>query len=232
MATSTSGLGRRATATGATHTFTIAIIGIGRRRLGKLGRRFGPTFSHRLGRRFLRFGRRPVAVSTDMRNRLGLRLGLGLIAGERLAVLSFDPFAFETIAAETVHRTRTHLLAAGKHDAEVVLGVLEEVFRRHAIARGRRIASQREILLIDLIRGAANLAFWAARIERLVSIVAVRWPVVVAARAITRSLTVRYLSHAFSIAVMWEPVPRYAFEETGAAALNRCPPMKGSILEG
>jgi len=140
---------------------------------------------------------------------LGLMLGmmlwllLGMMVGTVGLPVHLLVFVVELVT-DAVHRVRAHLLAAGRHDAEIMLGVLEVVLGGDAIARGLGVASKREILLVDLIGAAADFALGAARVECLIS--GIRWPIV-AAGAITGSLAVRYLSHAVSIAVMSGSTP-------------------------
>ena len=53
------------------------------------------------------------------------------------------------------------------HDAEIMLRMLVEVFRRDAIAASLRLPRQRDITLEDLIRVAANFHTRPIAVERL-----------------------------------------------------------------
>jgi len=61
------------------------------------------------------------------------------------------------VAIGHVAALRLQLLAIGHDDAAVVLGVLQIILRQHRIAGGLRIASERQIFLGDVRRGAPDL---------------------------------------------------------------------------
>ena len=58
--------------------------------------------------------------------------------------------------------------------AGVMFGMLEEVFGCHAVIRQLRIAGERQVLVDDLLRRAADLALGAGRVEDPVDDIAER----------------------------------------------------------
>ena len=71
------------------------------------------------------------------------------------------------------------------HDAEIMLGVLIQVFRRDAVAAGLRLARQRDIALEHLIGVAADFNVRAVAVESLLAMRRAR-PVVVGAGCLRR----------------------------------------------
>jgi len=69
------------------------------------------------------------------------------------------------VAIGHVAALRLQLLAIGHDDAAVVLGVLQIILRQHRIAGGLRIASERQIFLGDVRRGAPDLHIRAVGFE-------------------------------------------------------------------
>ena len=78
------------------------------------------------------------------------------------------------------------LLRLRRHDAVVVLGMLEIVFRHHAVAGGVGIARELEIFLIHIRRGAADFHFRSGRIKRAVGVMPTAAIVVMAAACVLR----------------------------------------------
>jgi hypothetical protein len=70
-----------------------------------------------------------------------------------------------TVAVGHVAAVLLQLLAIGHDDAAVVLGMLQIILRQHRVAGGLRIASERQIFLGDVRRGAADLHVRAVGFE-------------------------------------------------------------------
>ena len=73
----------------------------------------------------------------------------------------------------------------GQH-AGIVLGMLLEVFHRHAVIGELRIARERLVFLDDLLRRSADLAFGPGTVEDAVDDVADRAPVILVPRPFIR----------------------------------------------
>ena len=56
------------------------------------------------------------------------------------------------------------------HYAEVMLGMLIQIFRRDAVAAGLRLTRQRDIALEYLIGATANFNAWAVAVEGLLAV--------------------------------------------------------------
>jgi hypothetical protein len=105
-----------------------------------------------------------------------------------LATLAWDTNAL-AIAVGHVAALLLQLLAVGHDDAAVVLGVLQIVLREHRVAGGLRVASERQVFLGDMRRGAADLHVRAVGFETARKrILALPIPVVAASAAILLSL--------------------------------------------
>src|SRR6185312_8227110 len=74
-------------------------------------------------------------------------------------------------------------LSLGGHDPVIVFGVLEIIFRHHAVARRIGITRELEIFLIHIRRRAADFYFRPRRIEGVVWIVSATAAIVVVAAA-------------------------------------------------
>jgi len=70
-----------------------------------------------------------------------------------------------TVAIGHVAAVLLQLLAIGHDDAAVVLGMLKVVLRQHRVSGGLRIASERQIFLGDVCRGAPDLHIRSVRLE-------------------------------------------------------------------
>ena len=84
-------------------------------------------------------------------------------------------------------------------DALVVLGMLQEVFRRHPIARGLRIARQGNVFVDDLLRRTTDFAFGARAVVDAVDIVAAAATATFAVAAPARPVRFLCWSHPASI---------------------------------
>jgi len=107
---------------------------------------------------------------------LGCRFGTFAIRrlggfGVRRLVLEIDVVARnKLIAADDLGQRPLGL--HGAHHPEIVLGVLEVVFRHHAIAGGMGVAGELLVALVDVLRGAPHLdAVRAVGIESAVGVV-------------------------------------------------------------
>src|SRR5260370_23496553 len=90
---------------------------------------------------------------------------LGLLALARLAVAAAAHF--EIGRGGRPRRAVTLALALRVHDAEIVLGVLIEVFRRDPVAAGLRLPRHRDVSLEDLIGVAADFYIGPVAVEGL-----------------------------------------------------------------
>ena len=70
-----------------------------------------------------------------------------------------------TVAIGHIAALLLQLLAIGHDDAAVVLGMLQIILREHRVAGGLRIASERQIFLGDMRRGAPDLHIRAVGFE-------------------------------------------------------------------
>jgi hypothetical protein len=81
------------------------------------------------------------------------------------------------------------LIDKGADNPEIVLGMLKVTFRQHTIAGRRRIARKVEILLMHLIRIAADPNLGAVAVESLVTVRSPGTAVMVVATATTTAAT-------------------------------------------
>jgi len=65
-----------------------------------------------------------------------------------------------------------HLRLLRRHDAKIVLGVLQVILRHYAVAGRVRVARELQVLLVDVCRRSTNLHLGAVRVERPVGVVA------------------------------------------------------------
>jgi hypothetical protein len=98
--------------------------------------------------------------------RLGDVVRLALLAVARLAHAALHPIIVAVVVATAVGALilgpeirigLPELLLRGRDHAEVVFGVLVVIFRRNGIARGLRVTRQLEVLIGDVVGGAADL---------------------------------------------------------------------------
>jgi hypothetical protein len=68
-------------------------------------------------------------------------------------------------------------ISAGVADAEIVLGVLIEIFRGDGVAADRGFPREREISLTNLIGATADLNVGAVAVEGVISLRLLVWPV-------------------------------------------------------
>src|SRR6185312_6224889 len=141
---------------------------------------------------------RRLRRSAALRNRgLGrlrsLRLRLGRMRLLRVRLRRLTRLGELAVALHAVHlgiggrhrprRTHRAGFAIRLHDAEIVLRMLIEVFRRDSVARGRGFAGKRDIALEHLIGVAANFDARPVAVEGLRAIRWARSPVVVGVTA-------------------------------------------------
>lgn len=101
-----------------------------------------------------------------------LRQGERRIAGDRLGAFAIHPaIAVAAVLLLALLLILLLLLRRGRQDAVIMLGVLEVILRRHAIALRVSIAGELQILVVNVRGGAPDLYLRPVRIEGSVRIV-------------------------------------------------------------
>ena len=99
-----------------------------------------------------------------------------------------------------------HLRLLRRHDAKIVLGVLQVILRHYAVAGRVRVARELQVLLVDVCRRSTNLHLGAVRVERPVGVVA-STTTTAAASAVIDVATVAALRPAAASTRTFQPMP-------------------------